>query len=192
MAIEIVRGKLNAARKAVFQVAKVPVGVLGVSLAGAEAQNQLEVTGNAQERVLFAPRGIRRFVVFLLAVDKGVKLIGLNILGVDVADGFVVEVEATRANGFQDVQDGLLVQARQSGSCPNAHSLTQQADNLGNLVRGDSDAFEGLRFAECSAANRATEAPHDAVSILERGEELGLAGQGAFIAAPKPLNHNEE
>ena len=151
------------------------MSVLAGSLARTEAQDEFGVPVDAQERVLLSPMGICRFLVLLLAVDKRIKLLGLNVLGIDVADGFVVELEATRTNGFKDVQNGFLVQACQSGRGPDAHSLTEQADNLGDLVRLDSDAFERLRFAECFAANRAAEAAHDAVSILEPGEVLGLA-----------------
>jgi hypothetical protein len=82
----------------------------------------------------------------LLAKDVAVKFVRFHVDRWNIADSGIMESGALLANGFNDAQNGVLVQSSQTAGGANANTLTKQPDNFIDLFGFDSQAVQRLRL----------------------------------------------
>jgi len=171
-----VTSDLNHAGNTLGQVSYKVVGVGVIALARQMRDNQLRAPVKGKIGVKIAALGVPFGCAALAHADTRPKLIKLDGLGFDVADGFIVKAFALLANDAQHVQYSVFVAAAQSSGCLDSAAFRQAADNLDDFGFVQTQADEPALLVEVFAARRIQtfEPLHGLILSAEKSRLFGL------------------
>jgi len=167
-----VRGQLEFCGNPLLQILHKEAAVGSVALVHQPIDHKLGVALNGQVAVKLPKLRVVGFDVLRAAVDKGVKLVNLDLLWGHIADTRVQEAGAMAPGRFKDIQHGFLVEIRQTAYGADSDTLTEQMHNMGGLGVINPHAVQGLVLAKCFPATDAAVSLHGAVAVRESAKPL--------------------
>ena len=170
-----VRGQLEFCGNPLLQILHKEAAIVPVALVHQPIDHKLGVALNGQVAVKLPKLRVVGFDVLRAAADKGVKLVNLDLLCGHIADTRVQQGRAMGSGGFEDVEDGLLVQTRQTAYGAYSDAFTEQVDNMRGLGVINPHTVQGLGFAKGFAATDAAVSLHGAVAVFKSAKPLGWA-----------------
>ena len=99
------------------------------------------------------------------AAAKAPHFIRLNRFGLDVFNIGFKEPAKLAASTGEHVQNGLLMQAGQTGDCPNADTLTKHVNDFYRILEFNPEIVQWLLFGKCGPAFEAFKALHIEVFV---------------------------